>query len=135
MQQIAVGAAPPSAEDEMIEGLRGRIEAWRQSPTRGRAMPEELWEEACAAAQLLGAFRVSRALSLNHDTLKRRAGLGEPEGAERPTFIELPGLAPFAAGDEAVVEVVAADGTKLTVRMKGSSLNLGALIQEFRGRA
>jgi hypothetical protein len=98
-------------------------------------MPEELWEEACAAAQLLGAFRVSRALSLNHDTLKRRAGLIDPEASERPTFIELPGLAPFSADDEAVVEVVAGDGAKLTVRVKGSTLNVGALIQEFRGRA
>jgi hypothetical protein len=100
MQAAEASAVPCGAEAEMIEGLRARIEAWRGSETRGRAMPEELWEEAGAAAQLLGLFRVSQALSLNYQTLKRRAGMADTQRAVagRADFIELPGVsAPFAA--------------------------------------
>jgi hypothetical protein len=59
----------------------------------------------------------------------------QPEGAE---FIELsgfPALGPSAVGDEMVVEMVAADGTRLTIRVKGVSPNVSALINAFRGRS
>jgi hypothetical protein len=123
----------------MIEGLRARIEAWRGSESKGRAMPEELWEAAGAAAQLLGVFRVARALSLNYQTLKRRAGMADTQraAAGRADFIELPGVsAPFAGpGDEAVVEVLATDGAKLTLRVKAQNLDMAALVNALRGRA
>jgi hypothetical protein len=32
------------------EGLRGKIEGWRQSQPKSRSMPEELWQEASTAA-------------------------------------------------------------------------------------
>jgi hypothetical protein len=34
-----------------------------------------------------------------------------------------------------VVEMVAADGTRLTIRVKGVSPNVSALINAFRGRS
>jgi len=139
MQAAEASAAPFGAAAEMVEGLRTRIEAWRGSETRGRAMPKDLWEAAGAAAQRLGVFRVARALSLNYQTLKRRAGMADTErpAAGRTDFIELPGVStPFAgARDEAVVEVLATDGAKLTVRVKGQSLDMAALVNAFRGRA
>lgn len=135
----AQAVSPENVENEMIEGLRARIEAWRASEGRSRAMPEELWEEASAAAQLMGVARVSRALGVGYEPLKRRAFPGEsaPDTVTRTDFIELSGGAPGGAstGDEAVVEVVAADGAKLTVRVKAAGLNIAALINEFRGRA
>src|ERR1700738_537150 len=116
-------AFPELAE---VDGLRGRIEGWRQSRPKSRPMPEELWQEASAAAKRLGTGRVARALGLSYEALKQRViskgsrghrgGTGEqaqPEGAE---FIELsgfPALSQSAARDEMVVEMVAADGTRL----------------------
>jgi hypothetical protein len=140
MHAAEASAAPCGAEAEMIEGLRARIEAWRGSEARGRAMPKELWEEAGAAAQLLGVFRVARALSLNYQTLKRRAGTADTKraAAGRADFIELPGVrAPFvgSSGNEAVVEVLATDGARLTVRVRAQSLDMAALVNAFRGRA
>lgn len=136
--QSEVGSAQ-SVENEMIEGVRARIEAWRRSEEKSRSMPEELWEGASAAAQRLGVWRVSRALSLNYRSLKRRA---QPDEAQRAPargadFIELNGLAGFreAAADEAVVEVLATDGAKLTVRVPAARLNIAALASEFRGRS
>ena len=140
MQAVAI-----SAEQLGIEELRGRIDAWRQSALKTRNMPEELWKDACAAAKRLGACRVARALGVKYETLKQRvlgnggAGIGgeatvRPNGAQ---FIELTGFSTAsdrAAGDEAVVEVVAADGARLTIRLKGASLDVGALVSAFRGR-
>jgi hypothetical protein len=130
-----------------IEGLRGRIEGWRQSRPKSRPMPEELWQEAGEAAKRLGTGRVARALGLSYEGLKQRVisnGSGRHRGGERrhgqlerPEFIELNGFAaldPAVTRDEMVVEMVAADGTRLTIRVKGASPNISALIEAFRGR-
>jgi len=134
MQGQAV--ATPGAEREMIDELRGLIEAWRQSESKTRAMPDDLWEDASAAAQMLGVHRVSRELGLNYQALQRRAAPGASVPAHSPPeFIELGGLLPAmndaGGGDEVVVDVVGADGTKLTVRLKGpsASTNLSALVK------
>jgi hypothetical protein len=135
-----------SAELVETDGLRGRIEGWRQTSPKSRAMPEELWNEASAAAKKLGAGRVARALGLNYEALKQRVisssagrrGAPAQRQPQRTEFIELsgfPGLSQATAGDEAVVEVVAADGTRLTIRLKAVSLNVAALVNAFRGRS
>jgi len=137
------GVLPELAE---IEGLHGRIEAWRQMRPKSRPMPEELWREASAAAKRLGAGRVARALGLKYETLKQRVISGDPSGGEagqkkasgRAEFIELNGFAPLGPAvtrDEMVVEMVAADGARLTIRVKGASPNISALIEAFRGRS
>jgi hypothetical protein len=130
-----------------IEGLRGRIEGWRQSRPKSRPIPEELWQEASEAAKRLGAGRVARALGLSYEALKQRvisSDSGQHRGAarahgerERTEFIELSGFAgldPEVTCDEMVVEMVASDGTRLTIRAKAASCNLLALIEAFRRR-
>jgi hypothetical protein len=124
---------------ETIEGLRVRIEAWRRSENRGRRMPEELWQGASAAAQRLGVCPVSRALGLGYQTLKRRACPSESSLSNvvsHPRFIEVAGFASTngVAADEAIVEIVSADGSRLTIRLKDSSSALLSVIQAWRGR-
>ena len=106
---------------------------------------EELWKEACAAAKRLGACRVARALGVKYDTLRQRVLAGgagargeamvQPSGTQ---FIELTGFSAASravTGDEAVVEVLAADGARLTSRLKGAGLDIPALVNAFRGRS
>lgn len=139
MQAVAI-----SAEELGIEGLRDRIEGWRQSAPKTRAMPEELWKQACAAAKRLGACRVARALGVKYDTLRQRVLASGASAASMPTvlpgstqFIELTRFSSAShtvSGEEAVVEVLAADGARLTVRLKGAGLDVPALLNAFRGR-
>jgi hypothetical protein len=135
-----------------LKGIHRRIEAWRQTRPGTRPMPEELWKEASGFARKLGVGRVSRALRVNSGGLKRRMRVsGSPRvvsrtsaraaSVSRPDFIELSGPAPFAAlseasaASDAVVEVVAADGARLTIRLKGAtSPNVAAWVSAFRGR-
>lgn len=150
MQTNAVFAGP----DE-LKGLYGKIQAWRQTRPGTRPMPEELWQEATSAARTLGIYRVVRALRLGSAGLKRRvmastsarragarkaARLAGQLPARRADFIEMSGLcglgtaSPAATAGDAVVEVAAPDGTRLTIRLQASIPNVAALVHALRGR-
>jgi hypothetical protein len=128
-----------------LEGLQGKIERWRQGRRAPKSpMPEDLWREATAAAMRLGTGRVARSLGLGYAGLKQRVlsketGRGAVPCDAAPLagrFIELPRLPGTGStiGDaELVVEIVATDGTRLTVRAKEAGPSVLALIHAFRG--
>jgi len=58
---------------ELVRG-RQRLDAWRQSDSRGMAIPLKLWEMAVKLAQRHGNFRTARALGLDSGKLKRMSG-------------------------------------------------------------
>jgi hypothetical protein len=137
-----------SAEPAALEALRDRIEAWRGARPRTRAMPEALWNEAAVLAREVGVYRVAHALKLSFDTLKRRVGSMDAHQRgvtaralhlpTRTDFVEVKGLADVGisgSGHDTVVEVVACDGARLSIRLKCASADVAALIHAFRGRA
>lgn len=130
-----------------LEALSQKIEQWRSRKPRTRAMPEELWEQASEAARTFGVGRVSKALRLGYATLRERTGTqgarSKHSQRERMApvasgeFVELsgfPAVRSMESGEEAVVEVAAPDGTRLTIRLKGST-NVVALVNALRWRA
>ena len=134
-----------TAESLGIQGLRDRIEGWRRSSAKSRSMPEGLWTEASSAAKRLGAGRVARALGLDYEALKQRViagGVDESRGSAKKAvvstgaqFIELEGFSALkqaSARDEVVVEVLATDGARLSIRLK--SVDVAALVRSFRSR-
>jgi hypothetical protein len=139
-----------TAELLELEALSARVEAWRVARPRTRSMPEALWDEAVVLARNVGVFRVARALRLNFDTLKRRAGSPEPaqdireravrvaRASPRTDFVEVKGLAEVgvvAGGHDTVVEIVACDGARLSIRWKCASADVATLIRAFRDGA
>jgi hypothetical protein len=62
----------PSQAKERLNDLHARIDAWRQTRERYARMPPELWGEATALAEELGAAAVQQALVLNRTSLLRR---------------------------------------------------------------
>lgn len=140
-------AEQASAEITGLEGLRDRIEVWRGMRPRPRSMPEPLWNEAAAKAREVGVYRVARTLGLSFKALKSRAGSASTRGyrrrsvtcapplSARTDFVEVKGLAqvsPAVVGQETVVEVVACDGARLSIRLKCASADVAALIHAFR---
>ena len=138
-----------STEPTELEALRDQIEAWRGMRPRTRSMPPVLWSEAAAMARDLGVYRVARVLRLNFDTLKRHVGSPSTPGHRsrsvartmlspgRTDFVEVRGLAEVsreAVEHETIVEVLARDGTRLSIRGTCASADVVALIQAFRGR-
>jgi hypothetical protein len=99
-------------------------------------MPARLWDEASLLARELGVHRVKSALGLNYESLKKRVVevCAERGGAAAKAggFVELSGAQLLEATSGPVVEVVAADGGRLTVRLAtGSGLDVAGLVEAF----
>lgn len=130
--------------EQQLEQVRRNIEEWRHTRTKLGAMPPPLWDEAAAVARAAGTHRVSRALGLNYIVLKQRAfpkaraEVGRPRRPSRTPklvtarFVEV--TPPSVASESVVVEVVAASGAHLTLRLNGGAVSpdFAALIASFR---
>lgn len=122
-----------------VERVRKQIDRWRMGRRRCSPMPERLWDEASLLAREIGVHRVKCALGLNYESLKRRVGEGGAERGRAVTkaagFIELSGAQLLEPASGAVVEVSAADGGRLTVRLAtGGELDVAGLVEAFRRR-
>ena len=89
---------------------------------------------------MLGVCPVSRALGLSYSTLKQRACSGESSPSKvvsHPRFIDVAGFGPpdRVATGEAIVEMMSAEGARLTVRLKDSSPALLSVIHTLRERS
>jgi hypothetical protein len=136
-----------STERAQLEQVRQDIHRWRQSRPKLGRMPDPLWAEAAALAKVLGVYRVARALGLNFVALRRRrSALGsreegrfrakesQPLEGQARGFIEVKGipLVPPAVSDGAVVEVVAVDGARLTLRLREGVSDVAGLVNALR---
>jgi hypothetical protein len=114
-----------------MEQVRQRIDPWRKTRVGRGRMPEALWRAAVALAGEHGVYATAQGLGVSYDSLEAR--VGKPSGAAA-TFVELgPGL-PIGAGS--TVELVAASGEKLVVRLAaGGLLDVAELCRDFWSRA
>ena len=140
-----------------LPALRRQFRVWRARKRSGEAIPRNLWQGAAALARRHGASRIALALGLDSHKLKQmslgrwpvrgskrvgaqRAVQGKPSVAAVAAdarFIELksPAVSSGSRDGEAVVEIVAADGARITLRLKDSSPALLGLMAALRGRA
>lgn len=104
---------------EELDQVRGRLDRWRRTPGRGRGIPEEIWRSAVGVARQHGVAYIARSLSLSFARLKSRVAAEVTDGASGSAgFVELGMNGPEpAAGCE--IELAAADGARMTVRMAG----------------
>ncbi len=120
-----------------LEGVRRRIEQWRQTRKVRSPIPDSLWAAAVRMVNAYGMNRTARALRLNYYGLKKRverqavaaAGASETKGTAR--FVE---LAPFSSvgGCECLLELENVSGAKMRVQLKGIAVpDLAALSQTF----
>ncbi len=123
-----------------VDEIGVRIERWRQTREKLTAMPKDLWSEATTLACVHGVYRISQALSLNFDSLRKRVEVAKesgPEGASSRGFVEVD---PQQFSDpcgikQTVVELSRADGTRLVVRTSGpDSLDVLGLAEIVMGR-
>lgn len=125
-----------------VKAVRTRIERWRRTRKKRSRMPEDLWAAAVALARVHGVYRMSQALTVNYETLRRRTT--GPKKTRRggqsgpaASFIEL-GAGQFVGAPDptaTVVELADRDGAKLTIRFPGSKqVDLEGLANWFWGR-
>jgi hypothetical protein len=126
----------PQVEEHLHE-VAQQFAQWRQSRVnpRGARIPEALWAEAIALADVLPPTRVARYLKLKPHALKRRRGdYGRPPVSPRPSqspaFVEVtPEPRPLAATE---VEIQRPDGASLRIRYPEAVPSaLAALVHTF----
>jgi hypothetical protein len=95
-------------------------------------MPEALWDAAVHLAKEHGPGVISRALPMDYGALKRRM-----ETDESPCFVELTSAQLCSPSETVgpVVEVVEADGSRMTIRLTaGDRMDFVGLVNAFRRR-
>ena len=108
-----------------VKAVGNRIEKWRRTRKKRSPMPEQLWLEAAVLAKSHGVYRISQALRVAYEPLRRwTAKTGQLEAkkqADTAGFVEvaLPGAAAKETGP--VVELADGDGAKLTIRLPAHS--------------
>jgi len=120
-----------------IQGVRRRLERWRQTRPHQRApFPKRVWAAAVMLAREHGLYQTARALRISYGALKEhveRANRVDP-GTRRPTFVELaPPPVPVGHVSECVIELDAPRGTT-RVRVSGVAVaDLVALARALGG--
>jgi hypothetical protein len=117
-----------------VTSVRQQFRDWRATRKPGSAMPAELWTAAVRLAREHGPYEIARSLPVDYGALKKRM---EAEEADRtPRFVEFtpPRIASPSDG-VAMVELVDADGTRMTVRVSThEALDVVGLVNAFRRR-
>jgi hypothetical protein len=127
-----------------LDEVRERFDSWRRSHKKSKTIPQELLDAAAVAAQQLGVNRVARTLGLNHTRLKHQVTAPDARSQKRrelqpvpAQFIEVGAVGGLAStvADPMVVELVTADGARLTIRTRQASASVLAMITAFRGQS
>ena len=111
--------AQPLAAD--LAKARTVFDGWRKGRETRSRVPDALWDTAVPLARKHGLNRVSRALGVNYDSLKRRMARTVDSTREAPsaaTFVE---VSRSKVAQEYVIELEERRGAKMTIRLSGSS--------------
>jgi hypothetical protein len=122
-----------------VREVRDQIALWRRTRAKRSPMPADLWREAVALARDGGTYPIARAVRVDYESLARRvaeAGARDRGGAvPAAAFVELTGaqLLGSCTPPGSVVEMVDADGVRLTIRLAGGApLDVAEVVHGFR---
>jgi len=120
--------------------ISGRIEHWRQTRKKKTAMPEDIWNEAAALARVHGVYRISQALTVSYDGLRKRIDQAKKARRQETSsrgFVEVEAQQFSIPGElkQTMVELSRADGTRMVVQMSGpDSVDVLGLAEIVMGR-
>lgn len=101
--------------------LRHRFGQWRQRRSRGRRIPEELWQAAVRAAREHGVCKTALQLRVDYYSLKRRLTVSSPAAeAGSVEFMEIPQKV-LSAGPGCVLELQDPKGLRLRVELRDAA--------------
>lgn len=117
--------------NDLIEAVRKRLEAWRKTRRPRTRIPDHLWKSAVRVARQCGLNKTAKALNLDYYNLKKRLDLANAGQETAPSFIE---LTPAVSGSvtECSIELESCKGAKMRILIKGTEIpDLNALNREF----
>lgn len=120
------------SKEKRLEAVQAQFSDWRKNRKKRGRIPESLWDAAASLADGYSINELSKALHLNHSSLKDRIeSIPNSPTEERfpPTFIELPPLNPPADSVEVNLELEK-EGATMKVHVKGR-FDVASLVQTF----
>jgi hypothetical protein len=123
-----------------LEGVRRRIERWRQTRKVRSRIPDRLWTAAVQMARAYGVNRTAQTLRLDYYGLKKRVeqktivAANATEAKSTSRFVE---LAPFSSAGpcECSLELENVGGAKMRIQLKSITMpDLAAISQTFWNR-
>lgn len=125
--------ANKKSKEKQLEAVQTQFSDWRKN-RKGRRdrIPESLWDAAASLSNGFSVNELSRALRLNHSSLKERVETIQNRPPEEPcltTFIEFPPLNTSVDSVEVSLELEKAD-TRMKVHAKGH-IDVLSLVQTF----
>jgi len=124
-----------SKEKQRLETVQAQFSNWRKNRKKRGRIPEPLWDAAASLADGFSIHELSKALRLNHSSLKDRIETiqnSPPEEHCRPTFIEFPPLNPPVDSAEVSLDLEKA-GARMKVHVRGR-IDVASLVETFWGK-
>ena len=121
-----------SKEKQRLKTVQDQFADWRKNRKGRDCIPEPLWDAAASLADGFSINELSRALRLNHSSLKEHietTQLDPFEKTRRATFIEFPPLNAPTGFNEVSLELEKA-GATMKVHTKGH-IDVLSLIETF----
>ena len=119
-----------------LERVRAELTAWRERRgPGGHRIPEQVWRQAALAARKCGLNPVSKALGLDYNGLKRRAGVCATRRPARfrPRFVEVDAR-PMEAELGCVVELEKGNGARMRICVgRVTAVDWGKVKEAFLG--
>ena len=119
-----------------LAAARRRIDAWRASNSKRRRIPEDMWSEAVVLARVHGVNRVSTAMGLSHEKLKKRVDdtPRKTKGrAQAPRFVQVAPIEVARAPGKMSIDLVDGTGRRMTLRDANVGDVSGIVAAFFRG--
>ena len=121
-----------SKEKQRLKTVQDQFADWRKNRKGRDRIPEPLWDAAASLADGFSVNELSKALRLNHSSLKEHIETTQLDPSEetcRATFIEFPPLNPPIDSTEVSLELEKA-GATMKVHAKGP-IDVASLVQTF----
>jgi hypothetical protein len=123
--------------DPQLDQLAGQFEHWRQSRSHpSERIPQHLWDQAAALAQVLPRSRVAQHLRLSPTDLNKHMAIrpnATPVTSRTPLpFVEVPSVPACSPALAAIeIELERPDGARLHLRCPESTAPVATLVRAF----
>ena len=126
----------PWHTDHRLDQLAGQFAHWRQTRAHpAERIPQRLWEQAAALAQVLPYSRVAQHLRVSPSDLKKHMAPSHDARspvASPPPFVEVPSAPAWFPTTAAMeIELERPDGARLRLHGPESTLPVAALVRVF----
>jgi len=112
-----------SATSLTLRDVKDQFKLWRKTRKSRKPMPEELWDAAASLSESYSINQISKALHLNHTSLKERVNKIEERSIQEvhaSSFVEL-NFEQSPPISECIIEMEDSSGAKMRMCFKGQT--------------